>query len=76
MHGSSYIKLPEELRHKKGLINMKNKDNECFRWCHTRFLNPQEKDPQRIKKCDKEYVKNLDTDQVLNFLLMSNTITK
>ena len=25
-----------------------------------RHLNPQIKDPQRIKKSDKEYVKNLD----------------
>ena len=61
MKGSSYIKLPQELRNgKKGLINMKNEDNECFRWCHIRHLNPQDKDPQRIKKSDKEYVKNLD----------------
>ena len=30
--GSSYIKLPQELRNsQKGLINMKNDDNECFR---------------------------------------------
>ena len=41
MKGSSYIKLPQELRNsKKGLINMKNEDNECFRWCHIRHLNP------------------------------------
>ena len=61
MKGSSYIKLPQELRNSaKRLINMKNEDNECFRWCHIRHLNPQDKDPQRIKKSDKEYVKNLD----------------
>ena len=61
MKGSSYIKLPPELRNnKKGLINMKNEDNECFRWCHIRHLNPQDKNPQRIKKSDKAYVKNLD----------------
>ena len=41
LHGSSYIELPTELRNsKKGLINMKNKDEECFRWCHIRHLNP------------------------------------
>ena len=39
---------------------MKNEDNECFRWYHIRHLNPQEKHPQRIKKCDKEYIDNLD----------------
>ena len=61
MKGSSYIKLPEELRNSlKGLINMKNEDNECFRWCHIRYLNPQDKNPQRIKKSDKEYINKLD----------------
>ena len=60
MNGSSYIKLPTELQNsKKGLINMKNKDNECFRWCHIRHLNPQEKDAQRIKKVDKKMVDEL-----------------
>ena len=42
------------------MINIKNKDNECFRWCHVRHLNPQEKDPQRIRKADKMYVEKLD----------------
>ena len=60
-NGSSYIALPDELiNSKKGLLNIKNKDNECFRWCHVRHLNPQEKDPQRIKKADKKYVEKLD----------------
>ena len=61
MNGSSYIQLPSELRNsKKGLINIKNEDNECFRWCHIRHLNPQDKDPQRIKKVDKPYIEKLD----------------
>ena len=60
MKGSSYIKLPQELRNSaKGLINMKNEDNECFRWCHIRHLNPQKKNPTRIKKVDKQYIENL-----------------
>ena len=36
----------------KGLINLKNKDDECFKWCHVRFINAQNKDPERIKKQD------------------------
>ena len=60
MNGSSYIELPTDLRNpKKGLINIKNKDNECFRWCHIRHLNPQKKDPQRIKKDDKQFIEGL-----------------
>ena len=38
----------------KGLINLKNKDIECFKWCHIRFINPQNKDPDRIKKQGKK----------------------
>ena len=58
--GNSYILLPQELRNSsKGLINMKNEDNECLRWCHIRHLNPQAKYPQRIKKVDKEYINKL-----------------
>ena len=65
LKGSSYIQLPSELRNgKKGLINMKNEDNECFRWCHIRHLNPQDKDPQRIKKTDKQYVGKLDYSNI------------
>ena len=41
LNGSSYIELPIKLQNSaKGLINIKNKDNECFRWCHVRHLNP------------------------------------
>ena len=61
LKGSTYIPLPEELRHPaKGIINIKNNDDECFRWCHIRHILPQNKDPQRIKKCDKKYVEKLD----------------
>ena len=65
LHGSSYIELPTELRNpKKGLINIKNKDYECFRWCHIRHLNPQMKNPQRIKKEDKKMINELNYDGI------------
>ena len=44
MQGNSYIPLPVKLQNPaKGLINLQNKDDECFRWCHIRYLHPQEK---------------------------------
>ena len=65
LHGSSYIELPTELRNpKKGLINIKNEDDECFRWCHIRHLNPQEKNPQKIKKEDKKMINELHYDGI------------
>ena len=53
--GSSYIKLPKELDHpRKGLINIQNTDdNECFKWCLVRYLNPANDHPARITKPDK-----------------------
>ena len=65
LHGSSYIELPMELRNpKKRLINTKNKDDECFRWCHIRHLNPQKKDLQRIKKEDKRFIEGLNYEGI------------
>ena len=65
LNGSSYTELPTELRNsKKGLINMKNKDEECFRWCHIRHLNPQEKDSQGIKKEDKQSIEGLNYEEI------------
>ena len=65
LKGRSYFPLPEELRNsRKGLINLKNTDNECFRWCHIRHLHPLQKDPQRITLKDKEIAKTLDSSGV------------
>ena len=76
LKGSSYIELPTELRNSsKGLINLQNTDSECFRWCHIRHLNPQEKYPQRIKKSDKEYINKLDYSGI-NFPVTIKQINK
>ena len=65
LKGSSYIELPPELRNPaKGLINLQNNDNECFRWCHIRYSNPQEIHLGRIKKCNQEHIKNSDYTNV------------
>ena len=59
--GSSYIQLPPKLNNpKKGLINIKNKDNECFKWCHIRFINPTNSHPERINKQDQKIASTLD----------------
>ena len=53
--GSSYIPLPPELNNSmKGLTDLKNKDGECFKWCHIRFINPTNSHPERINKQDKK----------------------
>ena len=65
--GSTFIELPDKLKHsKKGMINIRNND-KCFLWCHIRHLNLVKKNPQRITKEDKEWLIFL-TMKKLNFL--------
>ena len=52
-HVGTFIELPEKLQ-KKSLINIKNKDDFCFIWSYIRHINPQEKNPNRIKIEDKK----------------------
>src|SRR5688572_24100945 len=47
LKGNSYIPLPEYLANKKAIINLKNHDDECFKWCIVRALNPTEDNPDR-----------------------------
>ena len=59
--GNSYITLLPELNNSmKGLINLENKDNESFKWCNVRFINPQNKHFDRINKQDKKIASTLD----------------
>ena len=60
LSGSSYVKLPVELRSlKKGLINIKNNDQRCFLWCLVRHINPIKIHPERIRQAKKELVNDL-----------------
>ena len=59
------IELPVELKSpRKGLINIKNKDEKCFLWCHVRHINPSKEHPERIKKTDKKIAEKLDYDGI------------
>ena len=62
---STYIELPKELKHPmKGLINIQNDDDRCFLWCHVGHLNFTDKNPQRIRKGDREIVKELNFEGI------------
>ena len=55
LSGSSYVKLPAELKSpKKGLINIKNNDQKCFLWCQVRHVNLVKIHPERITRDDKK----------------------
>ena len=60
-----YMDLPVELRSpRKGLINIKNKDQKCFLWCHVRHISPSKEHPERTKKTDKKIAEKLDNDGI------------
>ena len=50
INAGSYIDLPPFLKNKKAIINMKNQDDECFKWTVLRALNPKGNHPERIDK--------------------------
>ncbi len=64
LSGSGYSKLPPFIAKKKAVINMKNKDDQCFKWAVTRALNPVNKDSDRITKELKNQAKKLNWDGI------------
>ena len=50
LKGKSYKPLPKTAKNKKAFINMRNDDNQCFKWAVTRACNKDEKNPGRITK--------------------------
>ena len=70
---SSYVKLHAELRRpRKGLINIKNKDQKCF---HVRYINLLKEHPERIKKEDKHLLITLIMME-LNFLCKKKILAR
>ena len=50
LKGSSFIELPDYLKTKKAIINVKNEDQECLKWAILSCLHPAQKHPQRVNK--------------------------
>ena len=50
LKGSSYLELPKPLALKKAIVNVKNSDEQCFKWAILSALFPAGKDAQRVGK--------------------------
>ena len=50
LRGFTFLPLPRKIATKKAVINMKNDDDQCFKWSVTRALNPVDVHPERITK--------------------------
>ena len=65
LSGNYYTDLPVQLTSsKKGLINIKNKNQKCFLWCHVRDINSSKENSERIKKTDRKITEKLDYDRI------------
>lgn len=51
--GRSYIPVPEEYKNQKGLCNVVNNDNECFKWSVLACIHPQGKNGTRQSKYEE-----------------------
>ncbi|CAB4008991.1 Hypothetical predicted protein [Paramuricea clavata] len=56
--------LPDFIRKKHALINMKNTDDECFKWAVTRALYPVKINSERISKKLRKQAQNLNWKNV------------
>ena len=60
LSGSSYIKLPAELKSpEKGLINIKNNNQKWFLWGRVRHINPIKTHLEKITQTNKELANDL-----------------
>ena len=50
LRGSTFLPLPSKISTKKAVINMKNNDDQCFKWSVVRALNPVDIHPERVSK--------------------------
>ena len=64
VNAGSYIELPQELKNKKAIINMKNQDDKCFMWSVLRALNPKDKNAERIDNDLKNKVDTLNMEGI------------
>ena len=64
MNAGTYIELPQALKNRKAIINMKNQDDKCFLWCVLRALNPKDKNTERIDNDLKSKVDTLNMEGI------------
>ena len=53
LKGASYLPLPEQLAAKKAIVNVRNTDDQCFKWSVLSALHPVTKNPQRQCKYEE-----------------------
>ena len=68
--------MPNELAKKNAVINVKNKDEKCFKWCITRALNPSDIHAERINKELRNQAEELDWSSIEFPVAMDENFSK
>ena len=63
IYGSFYIDLPQKIKRKQAIINVKNTDNKCFQWAILAALHPVKVHAERVGNYIK-FEKELDFDGI------------
>ena len=63
LQGSSYIKQPKDILDTKAVVNIKNEDLECFKWCILAALHPASNHPERPTNY-QDYKEDLNFDGI------------
>ena len=53
MRGGSFVPLPDFIKKKNAIINIKNEDDKCFLWSVLRYLHPKEIHGERLTDLKK-----------------------
>ena len=64
LRASKWIPLPKKIADKKAVINIQNKDDNCFMWCVARAICPTEHNAHRVDKKLKEAAKTLNMNGI------------
>ena len=64
MRAGSYFLLPRKLAFKKAIINVKNEDNECFKWTVTSAIYQTKVHPERLTSKLRENAARLNWDGI------------
>ena len=74
MRGGTYIPLPEFIKKKNAITNIKNEDYKCFLWSVLCYLHPVQKNGERINDL-KKYENELNFKEI-NFPVKVKDIQK
>ena len=64
LRGGKYLELPDYIAKRNAIVNIQNKDEDCFKWCVLRALNPKKYNAYRVDKELRALEHTIDMDGI------------